>query len=352
MSSSAREGECLKTLVRMAIPLCQQAERECPRVGPGRRPSIPDWVIAVLITVAVAKRRKSKSAQYRFLAEHRRLLTQWLRTSQFPSRSTYFDRYRRAYHLLQQAVRLHSLWQAARGEIHLECVAVDKSLIPTCGARWSKYQAVDQRPAGSDSQCAWTYSTHHGWVLGYGYEVVVTAYKQGVIWPLLASLEPANVRERWTFPGKIQQLPAQTRYVLADKGYDSEDLAECLEETSQGTPRRFICPLQDRHNVGQARQSWRQSHRRRRRHERRQRRRNYMQTPTARRLYARRSVTVEPFNEWFKSLFELHDHCWHRGLDNNRTQVLTALFVYQLLLRYNRSRGRPNAQVKWILDIL
>ena len=61
-------------------------------------------------------------------------------------------------------------------------------------------------------------------------------------------------------------------------------------------------------------------------------------------------MTVEPFNEWFKTLFELHDRAWHRGLDNNRTQILAALFTYQLLLAYNRRRGRNNAQVSWILD--
>jgi hypothetical protein len=31
---------------------------------------------------------------------------------------------------------------------------------------------------------------------------------------------------------------------------------------------------------------------------------------------------VEPFNEWFKSLFELDDRVWHRGLENNQTQLL------------------------------
>ena len=75
-----------------------------------------------------------------------------------------------------------------------------------------------------------------------------------------------------------------------------------------------------------------------------------MNTRRGRRLYRRRSQTVEPFNEWFKSLFELDQHVWHRGLDNNQTQILAAMFCYQLLLRYNRRRGRTNGQIKWILD--
>jgi len=69
-------------------------------------------------------------------------------------------------------------------------------------------------------------------------------------------------------------------------------------------------------------------------------------------LYARRSCTIEPFNEWFKNLFDLHSSAWHRHLDNNRTQLLGGLFAYQILLRYNRRVGRHNGQVQWILESL
>jgi hypothetical protein len=42
----------------------------------------------------------------------------------------------------------------------------------------------------------------------------------------------------------------------------------------------------------------------------------------------------------------------HRGLDNNRTQLLAAIFAYQVLLRYNHRCGKKNGQVRWILDML
>ena len=101
MGKRATVGTCLASLVKMAVPLCQQAERACPRTGLGRRPEIADWILAVLIMIAVLKRKKSKSAQYRFLDEHRRELAELLGTDQFPARSTYFDRYRRAHRLFQ-----------------------------------------------------------------------------------------------------------------------------------------------------------------------------------------------------------------------------------------------------------
>jgi len=43
---------------------------------------------------------------------------------------------------------------------------------------------------------------------------------------------------------------------------------------------------------------------------------------------------------------------WHRGLDNNQTLLLAALFAYQTLVGYNHRRGNHNGQVHWILDVL
>ena len=63
MSARAREGACLAALVRMAIPLCQEAEQQCLRTGPGRPPDFPDWLVVTLIMVAVLAKKKSKSAQ-------------------------------------------------------------------------------------------------------------------------------------------------------------------------------------------------------------------------------------------------------------------------------------------------
>lgn len=355
MSYSVTKKTCLASLIEMAIPVCQQAEADYPRTGPGRRPEIADWVMAVLIMIVVAKRRKSKSSQYRFLWEYRRPLMKQLGISRLPSRTTYFDRYRRAHRLFQHALLVHSQKLARRGQIDVRCLAVDKSLIDSQGAFWHRQQRErGEIPPGVDRDATWTYSEHHGWVQGYGYEVVVTAEKKGDVWPLMGSLEPANWRENRTFPDKIRCLPKETRYVLADAGYDSNFHGDEIERDACGrkTGCRFLCPLQDRHNVGTAKKQWRETRKRKLARERREMRRTYMKTKQGQRLYARRAKTVEPFNAWFKSLFELDDHAWHYGLDNNQTQVLAALFVYQLLMRYNRRRKRFHSQIRWILDIL
>jgi hypothetical protein len=351
MGWRAPKRASLVELIEMAKPLLRQAEHECPRTGPGRPPCIPDWVLGALIMVALLKRRKSKSSQYRFLQQNRRDLQKWLGVDRFPARSTYFDRYRRAHQLFQVAVRLQGRKAIREGVVNAESVAVDKSLVAALGPAWHKRQRKKGVvPRGVDRDSTWSYSEHHGWVQGYGYEVVVSAAKSSVVFPLLAGVETASVRETKTFLEKIPQLPEATKRVLADSGYDTNDIGETIEWTPEGkrTGRRFLCRQIKRGRP--AKKRWRETHRRRIRRERREARAKYYQTHTARRLYRRRSQCVEPFNQWFKNLFQLGDRVWHRGLDNNRTQLLAAVFSYQLLLRYNHRRNLRHAIIQWVLD--
>jgi hypothetical protein len=78
----------------------------------------------------------------------------------------------------------------------------------------------------------------------------------------------------------------------------------------------------------------------------------FFSSRSVRALYGRRSLTIEPFNSWFKQLFEVARNVWHRGLFNNRTQLLAAMFVYQSLVCHNHSLGNSNARLKCNLDTL
>jgi hypothetical protein len=106
MGKRAMAGTCLQALAKMAVPLLREAERQCPRTGPGAKPDIPDWFIGLLIMIAVLKRKKSKSAQFRFITDetNRRLIADAAGWNEFPSRSTFFRRYRRSHQLFRVAV--------------------------------------------------------------------------------------------------------------------------------------------------------------------------------------------------------------------------------------------------------
>ena len=241
----------LRHLLRLAIPICRRGERDLPPRRPGRPVEIPEWAVAVMILVALAKRLRTKSAQYRFLAAHADALTARLGLPRFPARSTYFARYRTASVVMTAAAVAHTDHAAARGHIDVRCVAADKTLIAAAGPAWHQAQRRrGERPKGVDAEASWTRSKHDGWVYGYGVEAVVTAPRDGVIWPLMASLDPAHRREAKTFPDKPPRLPAGARYVLVDMGYDSNDLGEALEWDDAGrrTGRRLVGPHQVRHN--------------------------------------------------------------------------------------------------------
>jgi len=355
MSQRATDGTCLATLVKMAIPLCQAAQRQCPRTGPGRKPAYDDWKMAVLIMVAILHRRKSKSAQYRWIVKHHTELLRWLSLPRLPARSTFFDRYGRIHKLYSVAIELQGKQATREGVADAATVAVDKSLIRARGPQWHrsdrKAGRIPKGLHGVDRDSTWAFSKHHGWVQGYGYEVVVTAGKGSVVLPLLASVDTASVSEHVSFAAKIDHLPPQTRHVLADSGYDNDSFAEQIEWTRQGrrSGRRFLCPRNPRNvptrKLPDARAAGLST---RRRH--RLQRLAFYQSRIGRRLYRRRSQSVEPFNDWFKSCFELDKQVWHRGLANNRTQILAVLFCYQLLIRDNHRRRQRNGQIQWILD--
>jgi Transposase DDE domain len=353
MGRQARAGHCLELLVKMAIPMLQAAERQCPRKGRGDKPKIPEWVMAALIMIVVLKKKKTKSAQYRFLVEQRRQIAAWLPGERFPARATYFRRYRRAHQLYRQAIRLQGDKAIAEGVSDPRQVAVDKSLISGHGPPWHKQdRQAGKIPAGVDCECAWGYSKHDGWVHGYSYEVVVSATANATVFPLLASVNTASASETKSCPDKIDDLPEATEAVLADSGYDANALAERVEydEEDRRTGRRFVCPQNPRNNQRPKTKRGGADASRARTRERRRQRQQFFQSRRGRRWYARRKKTVEPFNQWFKSLFELEGRVWHRGLDNNRTHMLAALFVYQLLVRYNFACGHNNGQVRWLMD--
>lgn len=357
MGKRATAGACLEALVKMAVPLLQDAERQCPRTGPGAKPTIPDWLIGVLIMVAVLKRKKTKAAQWRFITDpaNRARLAAALGRNDFPSRSRWYDRYRRAQGLFRVAIRLQGQRAIDEGLADPRHLAADKSLIEAHGPRWHKRDRERGKvPAGVDRDSTWSYSKHDGWVQGFSYEVVVSATKHTLVFPLLASVDTASAAEVRTFRDKIAHLPAGTKTVSLDSGYDASYLGEEVEWDERGkrTGRRFLCPENPRGGPHRPTSNSHHTVRQRRSRALKAERQKFLKGSYARRLYSRRKKTVEPFNQWFKSLFELDLKVWHRGLHNNQTQILASVFTYQLLVRFNHRSGRQNGRVRWIMDAL
>src|SRR5262249_7709512 len=170
-------------------------------------------------------------------------------------------------------------------------VAADKSLIAGLGPPWHKQdRQAGRAPKGVDRAAAWGYSKHDGWVHGYSYEVVVTATPQATVFPLLASGDVATARGGATFAARFDDLPAATRTVSADSGYDANDLAERVEYDARGrrTGRRFLCPENPRNNKRPQRKPGHADAQRARGRRRRQRRRQWLKGRRGRRGYGAR----------------------------------------------------------------
>jgi hypothetical protein len=351
MSSCAKEGASLDCCVAIASSACRRAAGSPVRCGRGRRPEVPDWIVAVMVVIAVLHRKKTRQAQYAFWRARREQWEQWFPEERLLSRSQFYERARRLTPLLQRAIRRLAAHAVRRGWADAQSVAIDKSFLAARGKKRPYRKPGPVR--GVDLDAAWGYGDHDGWVFGYSYEVVVSAGKQGVEWPLAASVDAANRSELRSCFDKLDQLPAVTKYVLADSGYDSNAVGEAVERQADGRPtgRRFVCPEIPRPQVGRTRQSSSRESLERQRHRRlRDARRKFTQSVRGRRLYRRRKVTVEPFNSRFKHAFDLNDRVWHWKLLNNRIMILAAMVAYQVLLTYNHQRRQPHARVFHLIN--
>jgi hypothetical protein len=360
----------LEQLLALAIPQLRDAQRRCPRTGPGRKPDFEDWQIATMILCGVLKKKKSKSAQYRLLTQHAPMLRRMLDLERLPCRSVFCDRYKHCWPLVREAIAVQGRAALREHVADATVAAADKSLVAARGPVWHQRQRrrgkVPKGLHGLDREADWGYSDYHDWVWGYAFELVVTApaKRSGIAaFPLLASVETASLNEQRALAQKLPRLPTSTRVLALDKGYDADGLADTFEMRGGGggsggrsgscpprrTPRRhYLCPPRN----GRVGRCVRRGAREQKR-QRRLARVTYLRGRRGRALYARRKMTIEPFNAIFKGMFELDEHVWHRGLDNNRTQILTAIFCYQLLVRYHRKCcGRRDAQVQYLLDAL
>jgi hypothetical protein len=185
-------------------------------------------------------------------------------------------------------------------------VAIDSTILRARGGVWhQKHREKGELPHTSiDPEAHWTKSGWHGWV--YGWKLHVVSVVAGLWFPLAAMLTPANVADSETAPHLLREVPAEVRFVLGDRHYNTADLRE-------------DCESQDRLLVAT----------------------HYGKYPhtddgvEVRRIFHKlRSTAIENFNEHFKGIFDGHGQVPTKGLIATQRFALGAIFVYQLALWY------------------
>jgi hypothetical protein len=205
-------------------------------------------------------------------------------------------------------VALIQPWAAAG-----RAAALDSTVLRAKGGVWHK----KDREAGIvphtriDTQAHWTKSGWHGWVYGWKLHLATAA---AAVWiPLAARLTPANEADNEVAPALMQELPAETRFVLGDTSYRAPNVEQACYRTGRilVTPQLGAYPHTD---AG---------------------------VEVRRVLHSLRSRTIENFNEQFKSIFDGHEQVPTKGLAATQRFALGAVFVYQLALLYRCEHGLP-----------
>src|SRR5712692_6927339 len=190
-------------------------------------------------------------------------------------------------------------------------VAIDSTVLRSRGGVWhQKHREKGEIPHSSiDTEAHWTKSGWHGWV--YGWKLHVVSVVAGIWFPIAALLTPANVADSEPAPALLREVPAEVRFVLGDRHYNTPDLHE-------------ICNQADRLLV-----TTRYGH--------------YPHTDDGvevRRVFRKlRSIAMENFNEHFKGIFDGHGQVPTKGLIATHRFALGAIFVYQLALWYRFEHG-------------
>jgi hypothetical protein len=185
-------------------------------------------------------------------------------------------------------------------------VAIDSTILRARGGVWhQKHREKGELPHTSiDPEAHGTKSGWHGWV--YGWKLHVVSVVAGVWFPIAAVLTPANVADSDPAPELLREVPAEVRFILGDRHYNTPGLHE-------------LCAQDDRLLV--TTQYGRYPH--------------TDDGVEVRRIFHKlRSIAMENFNEHFKGIFDGHGQVPTKGLIATPRFALGAIFVYQLALLY------------------
>lgn len=229
--------------------------------------------------------------------------------------------------ILELAVADSSLFKAKGNLWHVSQMA--EGIIPACG--------------NIDVTAHWGKSGCKGWIFGFKLHLFVLVVG-AVIIPFYALVTAANFPDNKGLMEMLKPVPAIVRRreeedekqdlvpLVADEGYDDGKLRPAAAE--KGLMLRT--PVK----VGQSSSAERKELA------------AFHNSAKGRKLYHRRSTTIEPFIGQYKDVLALGDDDNKlpvQGLERVRPLLLAGVLVMQLAIYDNLRQGRPPRQVKYLL---
>lgn len=290
-----------------------------PQRGRGRPRTYPDRLFLKALVIMIVRHLHTVHELLTVLAQPtaemaqlRALLT--LPDGRYPTRRTWERRLAALPAILPAQVACLGRHLVALIQPWATCgraAAIDSTVLRARGGVWHKQdrEAGEVPHTSIDTEAHWTKSGWHGWV--YGWKLHLATTVAGVWLPLAAELTAANAADNAVAPLLLAELPAEVRFVLGDRHYNTPEV-------------RAACAAADRVLV--ASQYGRYPH--------------TDDGVEVRRVFHKlRSVSIENFNEQFKALFDAHGAVPTRGRANTRRFALGAVLVYQLLLWQRHEHG-------------
>jgi hypothetical protein len=205
---------------------------------------------------------------------------------------------------------------------HGRAAAMDSTVLRARGGVWhTAHRERGEVPHTSiDVEAHWTKSGWRGWVDGWKLHLITTV--AGVWLPLAAALTPANADDAEAALGLLADLPAEVRFLLGDRHYNTPDLRRRGEDDD----RILVTSPYGRYP-------------------------HTDEGVEVRRVFHKlRSLAIENFNEHVTGIFDGHGPVATRGERNTARFALGAVIVYQLALLHRHGHGLPlNAGLKAFL---
>lgn len=246
-----------------------------------------------------------------------------------PSRRTFDRRFTDLASDLKQRILTMAKLLCEQKIVDPSIVSTDSSLLKANGNIWHKKQ-MEQGilPCGNiDVEAHWGKTRCKGWVYGYKSCVTVTALPPTV--PIYASLATANVNDTHLYPELVDHLPPETRFNVADTGFDDSE----LYTISHLRRMRLITPVRVYKSTPPERV----------------RLAEFYSSTMGKALYRLRSVSVEPFISQLKALFHI-DPPPVKGRKKVEAYFLLSVLIYQLAVYLNHQTGRPHRHIKHLLN--
>jgi len=288
--------------------------------GRGRPKEYSDRLIVKALVIMIIRRLYTAYSLLAFL-EQDTPLTQQLRdllteNGRFPTRRTWERRLQSLPDSLPGLIGCFGRYLVALLQPYATCgraAAMDSTMLRAKGGVWhKKHREQGLVPHTTiDTDAHWSKSGYHGWWYGWKLHMTVTIAS---IWiPLAAELTPANVHDSTIATPMAYELPDEVRYVMGDRHYRDDDLKAYCRLTGRTliTTRPGKYPHQD---AG---------------------------VEVRKILHRLRHQAIEPFNGFFKNVFEWDGQVPVRGHNRVRLFVLGALIVYQLVLLYQFQHDKP-----------